>query len=117
MIETINKLNRVKRQLLQKYGREATPEELAVEMELPEHKIIKILKIAKEPLSMETPVGDDEDSNIGDFIEDGNASSPVDITTKESLKETTGDLLANLSSREAKVLKMRSSYHTLCVVI
>jgi RNA polymerase primary sigma factor len=107
MIETINKLNRVKRQLLQKYGREATPEELAVEMELPEYKIIKILKIAKEPLSMETPVGDDEDSNIGDFIEDGNASSPVDITTKESLKETTGDLLANLSPREAKVLKMR----------
>ncbi|RUA06023.1 MAG: RNA polymerase sigma factor RpoD [Gammaproteobacteria bacterium] len=107
MIETINKLNRVKRQLLQKYGREASPEELSVEMELPESKIIKILKIAKEPLSMETPVGDDEDSNIGDFIEDINLSSPVETTTKESLRETTSDLLANLSSREAKVLKMR----------
>ena len=107
MIETINKLNRVRRQLLQKYGREATPEELAVEMELPESKIVKILKIAKEPLSMETPVGDDEDSNIGDFIEDTNLSSPVEITTRESLKETTADLLANLSPREAKVLKMR----------
>ncbi len=107
MIETINKLNRVRRQLLQKFGREATPEELAVEMELPEYKIIKILKIAKEPLSMETPVGDDEDSNIGDFIEDTNLSSPVETTTKESLRETTGDLLSNLSPREAKVLKMR----------
>ena len=107
MIETINKLNRVRRQLLQKFGREASPEELAVEMELPEYKIIKILKIAKEPLSMETPVGDDEDSNIGDFIEDTNLSSPVEITTKESLRETTGELLANLSPREAKVLKMR----------
>jgi RNA polymerase primary sigma factor len=107
MIETINKLNRVRRQLLQKFGREATPEELATEMELPEYKIIKILKIAKEPLSMETPVGDDEDSNIGDFIEDTNFSSPVEITTKESLKETTSELLSNLSSREAKVLKMR----------
>jgi RNA polymerase primary sigma factor len=107
MIETINKLNRVRRQLLQKFGREATPEELAVEMELPEYKITKILKIAKEPLSMETPVGDDEDSNIGDFIEDTNLSSPVEITTKESLRETTSELLANLSPREAKVLKMR----------
>ncbi len=107
MIETINKLNRVRRQLLQKFGREATPEELAIEMELPEYKIIKILKIAKEPLSMETPVGDDEDSNIGDFIEDTNLSSPVEITTRESLKETTSELLANLSPREAKVLKMR----------
>lgn len=107
MIETINKLNRVKRQLLQKFGREASPEELAVEMELPEYKIIKILKIAKEPLSMETPVGDDEDSSIGDFIEDTKLSSPVETTTKESLRETTGALLANLSSREAKVLKMR----------
>jgi RNA polymerase primary sigma factor len=107
MIETINKLNRVRRQLLQKFGREASSEELAVEMELPESKIIKILKIAKEPLSMETPVGDEEDSNIGDFIEDTNLSSPVEVTTKESLKETTGNLLANLSPREAKVLKMR----------
>ena len=107
MIETINKLNRVRRQLLQKFGREASPEELATEMELPEYKIIKILKISKEPLSMETPVGDDEDSNIGDFIEDTNLSSPVEITTKESLRETTSELLSNLSPREAKVLKMR----------
>jgi len=118
MIETINKLNRVRRQLLQKHGREATPEELAVEMELPEYKINKILKIAKEPLSMENPVGDDEDSTIGDFIEDEKLSSPVEVTTRESLKETTSDLLANLSPREAKVLKMRfgidmSTDHTL----
>ena len=107
MIETINKLNRVRRQLLQKFGREATPEELATEMELPEYKIAKILKIAKEPLSMETPVGDDEDSNIGDFIEDISLSSPVEIATNKSLKETTSSLLANLPPREAKVLKMR----------
>ena len=118
MIETINKLNRVRRQLLQRFGREATPEELSVEMELPEYKINKILKIAKEPLSMENPVGDDEDSTIGDFIEDTNLSSPLEVTTRESLKETTGDLLANLSPREAKVLKMRfgidmSTDHTL----
>ena len=118
MIETINKLNRVRRQLLQKFGREATPEELAFEMELPEYKINKILKIAKEPLSMENPVGDDEDSTIGDFIEDTNLSSPVEVTTRESLKETTSELLANLSPREAKVLKMRfgidmSTDHTL----
>ena len=118
MIETINKLNRVRRQLLQKFGREATPEELAFEMELPEYKINKILKIAKEPLSMENPVGDDEDSTIGDFIEDEKLSSPVEVTTRESLKETTGELLANLSPREAKVLKMRfgidmSTDHTL----
>ena len=118
MIETINKLNRVRRQLLQRFGREATPEELAVEMELPEYKINKILKIAKEPLSMENPVGDDDDSTIGDFIEDEKLSSPVEVTTRESLKETTGELLANLSPREAKVLKMRfgidmSTDHTL----
>ena len=118
MIETINKLNRVRRQLLQKFGREATPDELAIEMELPEYKINKILKIAKEPLSMENPVGDDEDSTIGDFIEDEKLSSPVEVTTRESLKETTSDLLANLSPREAKVLKMRfgidmSTDHTL----
>ena len=118
MIETINKLNRVRRQLLQKFGREATPEELSIEMELPEYKINKILKIAKEPLSMENPVGDDDDSTIGDFIEDEKLSSPVEVTTRESLKETTGELLANLSPREAKVLKMRfgidmSTDHTL----
>ena len=118
MIETINKLNRVRRQLLQRFGREATPEELSIEMELPEYKINKILKIAKEPLSMENPVGDDDDSTIGDFIEDEKLSSPVEVTTRESLKETTGELLANLSPREAKVLKMRfgidmSTDHTL----
>jgi len=118
MIETINKLNRVRRQLLQRFGREATPEELSIEMELPEYKINKILKITKEPLSMENPVGDDEDSTIGDFIEDEKLSSPVEVTTRESLKETTGELLANLSPREAKVLKMRfgidmSTDHTL----
>jgi RNA polymerase primary sigma factor len=107
MIETINKLNRVRRQLLQKLGREANSEELAEEMELPEYKILKILKISKEPLSMETPVGDDEDSSIGDFIEDTKLSSPLETTTKESLKETTNFLLDNLSPREAKVLKMR----------
>ncbi|SFV55808.1 RNA polymerase sigma factor RpoD [hydrothermal vent metagenome] len=107
MIETINKLNRVQRTLLQKFGRAATPEELAEEMEIEEDKIRKILKIAKEPLSMETPVGDDEDSNIGDFIEDLSVSSPLDVTTRESLSEITGDLLDNLSPREAKVLKMR----------
>ena len=107
MIETINKLNRISRILLQRYGRDATPEELAKEMELPEYKVRRILKIAKEPLSMETPVGDDEDSNIGDFLEDMNLSSPVDIATKESLKEITDDLLSSLTPREAKVLKMR----------
>ncbi len=107
MIETINKLNRVRRQLLQKYGREGTPEELAIEMELPEYKIDRILKIAKEPLSMETPVGDDEDSSVGDFIEDTSLISPTESTTKESLRETTNYLLNNLSTREARVLKMR----------
>lgn len=107
MIETINKLNRVRRQLLQKYGREGTPKELSIEMELPEYKIAKILKIAKEPLSIETPVGDDDDSSVGDFIEDTNLASPVDVTTRESLRETTSDLLENLSQREAKVLQMR----------
>ncbi len=107
MIETINKFNRVRRQLLQKHGREGTPEELAEEMELPINKIARILKIAKEPLSMETPVGDDEDSSVGDFIEDTNLVSPVDATFKESLRETTKELLDNLSPREAKVLQMR----------
>jgi RNA polymerase primary sigma factor len=107
MIETINKLNRVQRTLLQKFGREATPEELAEEMETSEEKIRKILKIAKEPLSMETPVGDDDDSNIGNFIEDNTISSPLDSATRSSLSETTNELLDNLSPREAKVLKMR----------
>ncbi len=107
MIETINKLNRISRQMLQQYGREATPEELAKEMEMPEDKIRKVLKIAKEPISMETPIGDDEDSHLGDFIEDGNASSPVDSATETGLMETVRDVLAGLTPREAKVLRMR----------
>jgi len=107
MIETINKLNRISRQMLQQYGREATPEELAKAMEMPEDKIRKVLKIAKEPISMETPIGDDEDSHLGDFIEDGNASSPVDSATDTGLMETVRDVLAGLTPREAKVLRMR----------
>ncbi len=107
MIETINKLNRISRQMLQQFGREATPEELAKEMEMPEDKIRKVLKIAKEPISMETPIGDDEDSHLGDFIEDGNASSPVDSATEIGLMETVRDVLAGLTPREAKVLRMR----------
>jgi len=107
MIETINKLNRISRKLLQEKGREATPEELAEEMEMPEDKIRKVLKIAKEPISMETPIGDDEDSSLGDFIEDGNILSPVDSATSSSLSELTRDVLSSLTSREAKVLRMR----------
>ncbi|MEO5812064.1 MAG: RNA polymerase sigma factor RpoD [Rhodanobacter sp.] len=107
MIETINKLNRISRQMLQQYGREATPDELAKAMEMPEDKIRKVLKIAKEPISMETPIGDDEDSHLGDFIEDGNASSPVDSATETGLMETVRDVLAGLTPREAKVLRMR----------
>ena len=107
MIETINKLNRISRQMLQQYGRDATPEELAKAMEMPEDKIRKVLKIAKEPISMETPIGDDEDSHLGDFIEDGNASSPVDSATETGLMETVRDVLAGLTPREAKVLRMR----------
>jgi RNA polymerase primary sigma factor len=107
MIETINKLNRISRQMLQQFGREATPEELAKEMEMPEDKIRKVLKIAKEPISMETPIGDDEDSHLGDFIEDGNASSPVDSATETGLMETVRDVLGGLTPREAKVLRMR----------
>lgn len=107
MIETINKLNRIQRTLLQKYGREATPEELSEEMELPEYKIRRILKIAKDPLSMQTPMGDEDDSNIGDFIEDIKLASPLETATKEGLKEITNSLLDGLSPREAKVLKMR----------
>jgi len=93
--------------MLQQFGREATPEELAKEMEMPEDKIRKVLKIAKEPISMETPIGDDEDSHLGDFIEDGNASSPVDSATETGLMETVRDVLAGLTPREAKVLRMR----------
>jgi RNA polymerase primary sigma factor len=107
MIETINKLNRISRQMLQEMGREATPEELAVRMEMPEDKIRKVLKIAKEPISMETPIGDDDDSHLGDFIEDGNALSPVDSATVEGLKEATQGILEGLTARESKVLRMR----------
>ena len=107
MIETINKLNRISRQILQEKGREATPEELAIEMEMPEDKVRKVLKIAKEPISMGTPIGDDEDSSLGDFIEDANAVSPVDSATIESLRESTQDVLAGLTAREAKVIRMR----------
>ena len=107
MIETINKLNRISRQMLQVMGREATPEELAEKMEMPEDKIRKVLKIAKEPISMETPIGDDEDSHLGDFIEDGNILSPVETATGLGLGETTHEVLASLTPREAKVLRMR----------
>ena len=107
MIETINKLNRISRQMLQEMGREATPEELAVRMEMPEDKIRKVLKIAKEPISMETPIGDDDDSHLGDFIEDGNALSPVEAATVEGLKEATQSILEGLTARESKVLRMR----------
>ena len=107
MIETINKLNRISRQMLQEMGREPTPEELAVRMEMPEDKVRKVLKIAKEPISMETPIGDDEDSHLGDFIEDQSVASPIDQATMESLRETTHAVLAQLTPREAKVWRMR----------
>jgi RNA polymerase primary sigma factor len=107
MIETINKLNRISRQMLQEMGREPTPDELAQRMEMPEDKVRKVLKIAKEPISMETPIGDDEDSHRGDFIEDTAGSSPIDSATDEGLKETTHAVLAGLTPREAKVLRMR----------
>lgn len=107
MIETINKLNRISRQMLQEMGREPTPEELGERMEMPEDKIRKVLKIAKEPISMETPIGDDEDSHLGDFIEDVTMQLPVDVATAESLKEATRDVLSGLTAREAKVLRMR----------
>ncbi|MEE9328166.1 MAG: RNA polymerase sigma factor RpoD [Cocleimonas sp.] len=107
MIETINKLNRISRKLLQEKGREGTPEELAVEMEMPEDKVRKVMKIAKEPISMETPIGDDEDSSLGDFIEDGNVQSPVESATSNGLGESTRGVLGSLTPREAKVLRMR----------
>ena len=107
MIETINKLNRVSRQMLQEMGREPTPEELGERMEMSEEKVRKVLKIAKEPISMETPIGDDEDSHLGDFIEDGMAESPIDTATGEGLKEATKSVLSGLTAREAKVLRMR----------
>ncbi|NVZ08348.1 RNA polymerase sigma factor RpoD [Allochromatium humboldtianum] len=107
MIETINKLNRISRQMIQEMGREATPEELAARMDMPEDKVRKVLKIAKEPISMETPIGDDEDSHLGDFIEDSGVISPLDSATAEGLREATQNMLASLTSREAKVLRMR----------
>ncbi|BCV65717.1 RNA polymerase sigma factor RpoD [Shewanella carassii] len=107
MIETINKLNRISRQMLQEMGREPSPEELAERMMMPEDKIRKVLKIAKEPISMETPIGDDEDSHLGDFIEDTTLELPLDSATSESLKSATHEVLAGLTAREAKVLRMR----------
>ena len=107
MIETINKLNRVSRQMLQEMGREPTPEELGERMEMPEEKVRRVLKIAKEPISMETPIGDDEDSHLGDFIEDVTIASPVDAATDEGLTEATREVLGGLTAREAKVLRMR----------
>ena len=107
MIETINKLNRISRQMLQEMGREPTPEELGERMEMPEDKVRKVLKIAKEPISMETPIGDDEDSHLGDFIEDQNQSSPIDTATSTGLHDATRSVLSGLTAREAKVLRMR----------
>ncbi|MDG2272834.1 MAG: RNA polymerase sigma factor RpoD [Halioglobus sp.] len=107
MIETINKLNRISRQMLQEMGREPTPEELGERMEMPEDKVRKVLKIAKEPISMETPIGDDEDSHLGDFIEDHTIHSPVDSATGQGLQEATKEVLGGLTAREAKVLRMR----------
>jgi RNA polymerase primary sigma factor len=107
MIETINKLNRVSRQMLQEMGREPTPEELGERMEMPEEKVRRVLKIAKEPISMETPIGDDEDSHLGDFIEDNTIGSPIDLATGEGLREATKDVLGGLTARESKVLRMR----------
>lgn len=107
MIETINKLNRVSRQILQEKGREALPEELADRMDMPEHKIRKVLKIAKEPISMETPIGDDEDSHLGDFIEDKNVEAPVDSALTSGLSKATRDILDGLTDREARVICMR----------
>jgi RNA polymerase primary sigma factor len=118
MMEIINKLNRISRQMLQEMGREPLPHELAERIKLPEDKVRKVLKIAKEPLSMETPIGDDEDSHLGDFIADQSLHSPVDSATSDGLKETTQSVLAALSPREANILKMRfgidmNSDHTL----
>ncbi|MFN2309970.1 MAG: RNA polymerase sigma factor RpoD [Gammaproteobacteria bacterium] len=107
MIETINKLNRISRQMLQEMGREPTPEELGERMDMPEDKVRKVLKIAKEPISMETPIGDDEDSHLGDFIEDHTIHSPIDSATGQGLQEATKDVLGGLTAREAKVLRMR----------
>ena len=107
MIETINKLNRIARQMLQEMGREAQPDELAERMMISEDKIRKVLKIAKEPISMETPIGEDDDSHLGDFIKDETIALPVDNATNSSLKNATSEVLEGLTSREAKVLRMR----------
>jgi RNA polymerase primary sigma factor len=107
MIETINKLNRISRQILQEKGREPTPEELSEKMEMPEEKVRKVLKIAKEPISMETPIGDDDDSHLGDFIEDANSQAPIDSASFEGLRRATREALEGLTPREAKVLRMR----------
>ena len=107
MIETINKLNRISRQMVHEKGREPTPEELGERMEMPEDRVRKVLKIAKEPISMETPIGDDEDSHLGDFIEDSTIANPIDSSVGEGLKEATRDVLSSLTTREEKVLRMR----------
>ena len=107
MIETINKIVRTSRQMLHEIGREPTPEELSEKLQMPLDKVRKVLKIAKEPISLETPIGDDEDSHLGDFIEDTSVDSPIDSATMESLRETTHSVLAGLTPREAKVLRMR----------
>ena len=107
MIETINKLNRISRQMLQEMGREPSPEELSERMDMPEDKIRKVLKIAKEPISMETPIGEDEDANIGDLIEDVTIAQPIENATKNNLTESTRGVLGSLTAREAKVLRMR----------
>jgi RNA polymerase primary sigma factor len=107
MIETINKLNRISRQMVHEKGREPTPEELGERMDMSEDKVRRVLKIAKEPISMETPIGDDEDSHLGDFIEDSTVDSPVDSSIDEGLREATKDVLSSLTAREAKVLRMR----------
>jgi len=107
MIETINKINRASREILQKTGLEPTPEELATKLAMPEDKVRKVLKIAKEPISLETPIGDDEDSHLGDFVEDTSMISPIDAATAEGLRESMQDILSTLTAREAKVLRMR----------
>jgi RNA polymerase primary sigma factor len=107
MIETINKLNRISRQMVHEKGREPTPEELGERMDMTEDKVRRVLKIAKEPISMETPIGDDEDSHLGDFIEDSTVESPVDSSIEEGLREATREVLNSLTAREAKVLRMR----------
>ncbi len=107
MIETINKLNRLSRQMMQEIGREPTPEEMSKRLDIPEDKMRKVMKIAKEPISMETPIGDDEDSNLGDFLEDSSINSPIDDAAIRGLKDATDEILASLTAREAKVLRMR----------